>query len=349
MARRRRDRKLVEEGIRGTLNDPEYFRIWPYEARDSERYSRPDGAHEDVLHWIEAATSPVLYLTGRSGTGKSSLLNAWVLPKLKVGGPPHKTLVVRSYREPLTELVTGLGNPCTIWEKPPSDLSADPRARIERAAAYLGAKLRLLIVLDQFEEFVILHEPERRAQLEAFLRDLIERPIRNVTTLLVLRSDYLGALDQLDLPLLRQRDNWREIGPFTQAAAATFLDRSGLELGPELRAEILKEAGDVEENPGLIRPITLNMFGLVLSRFEGRLPRGFAAGSLLIAYLRGEMNKPEVRAHSVAIVREMITDAGTKRPRTEADLATEAKLDPTLVRGCLWHLATPASCARSTR
>ena len=110
---------------------------------------------------------------------------------------------------------------------------------------------------------MILHEPERRAQLEAFLRDLIERPIPNVTTLLVLRSDYLGALDQLDLPLLRQRDNWREIAPFTQAAAAAFLDGSGLELGPELRAEILKEAGEIEENPGRIRPITLNMFGLV--------------------------------------------------------------------------------------
>ena len=47
--RQRRDRKLVQEGIGGALDDPEYFRIWPYESRDRDRYSRPDKAHEDVL------------------------------------------------------------------------------------------------------------------------------------------------------------------------------------------------------------------------------------------------------------------------------------------------------------
>jgi hypothetical protein len=338
--RQRRDRKLVAEGISGRLKDPKYFRIWPYEARDRERYSRPDGAHEEVLRWVRAAASPLLYLTGRSGTGKTSVLSAWVLPKLEGDEPPYRTLVVRSYRDPLAELVAGLGKLGTVWEKPPTDLPSDPRVRLERAAAYLGGKSRLLIVLDQFEEFVILHDEERRTHLEAFLRDLIERPIPNVTTLLVLRSDYLGVLDQLDLPPLSQRDNWREIGPFTHAAAATFLDGSGLQLGPELRAEVLKEASEVEENPGLIRPITLNMFGLVLSRFEGRLPRGFAAGRLLTGYIRGELNKPEVREHAVQIVRNMVTDAGTKHPRSEADLANKTKLDPALVRGCLLALGS---------
>ena len=108
-----------------------------------------------------------------------------------------------------------------------------------------------MIVLDQFEEFVILGKPEPKAQLQAFLRDMIQTPISSVTMLLVVRSDYLGALVQLDLPTLRQRDNWLEIGPFTQAAAAAFLEGAGRQLGPKLRAGILKEAAAVEGTPGL--------------------------------------------------------------------------------------------------
>jgi hypothetical protein len=167
---RRRERRLIEQGISGTLEDPAYFRIRPYEAQDRERFWRPDGAHEEVLNWLLSAQDPVLYLTGRSGTGKSSLLNAWVLPKLKEQEPPYQTLVVRSYREPLAELATELAKPRTIWEKPPAGLPDNPRERLERAASYLRGKKRLLIVFDQFEEFVILHEPERRVGLEAFLR-----------------------------------------------------------------------------------------------------------------------------------------------------------------------------------
>jgi hypothetical protein len=169
---------------------------------------------------------------------------------------------------------------------------------------------------------------------------VIEQPISGVTILLVLRSDYLGVLDQLDLPSLRQRDNWREVAPFTQAAAAAFLDRSGLSLGPALRQEILKEAAEIEENPGLIRPITLNMFGLVVSRFEGSLPKGLVAGRLLTGYLRDALEQPEVREHAPRIVREMVTNAGTKHPRSETELAAKTRLDAHLIRGALLALGS---------
>lgn len=337
--KRRRDRKLMEEGIAGTLSDPGYFRLRPYEAGDRERYWRPDGAHEEILRWIQTARDPVLYLTGRSGTGKSSLLNAWVLPRLREEGPACRVLVVRSYRDPLEALVAQLRAPGVIWQKPASDLPTDPRSLLERAVDYLQPKRRLLIVFDQFEEFVILHDIERRQHLEGFLHRFLEQPVPGAAVLLVLRSDYLGVLDQLDLPLLRQRDNWREVGPFLQSAAAAFLDRSGLQLGPELKEKILNEAAEIEENPGLIRPITLNMFGLVLSRFTGKLPPGFEAGRLITAYLRDTLNHPEIRAHAPKIIQNMLVpETGTKRPCSEAELGRATQLDPGLVRGCLLAL-----------
>jgi hypothetical protein len=58
-----------------------YFSLRPRDQED--KFERADNAHADTLHWIETTQESVLYLTGGSGTGKSSLLFAWVIPKLR--------------------------------------------------------------------------------------------------------------------------------------------------------------------------------------------------------------------------------------------------------------------------
>ncbi len=65
-----------------------YFRIGPYSStsEDQASFHRPDGALREVLNWIERSQSVPLYLTGDSGSGKSSLLNASVLPALRKRG-----------------------------------------------------------------------------------------------------------------------------------------------------------------------------------------------------------------------------------------------------------------------
>jgi hypothetical protein len=62
---------------------PGYFRIGPYTAEDRDRFRRDDRVHEKILDWIKRADAAQLYLTGDSGSGKSSVLNAYVLPALR--------------------------------------------------------------------------------------------------------------------------------------------------------------------------------------------------------------------------------------------------------------------------
>jgi hypothetical protein len=72
----RRRRKVIaipEESLRG----PTTFRLKPYEETDHDGFGRPDRAHHEALRWLREADEPFLYLTGFSGTGKSSLLHAW--------------------------------------------------------------------------------------------------------------------------------------------------------------------------------------------------------------------------------------------------------------------------------
>ena len=65
-----------------------YFRIGPYldAAEDRAKFDRADRVHEKILDWLRRSDAMPLYLTGDSGSGKSSVLNAYVLPELKRDG-----------------------------------------------------------------------------------------------------------------------------------------------------------------------------------------------------------------------------------------------------------------------
>jgi hypothetical protein len=86
------------------------------------------------------------------------------------------------------------------------------RDMIERVAR--RADGRLLLVLDQFEEFTISANPEAKESFVALISSLRSNPIKGVRLVLVLRSDYETALADVGLPLLRQDENWIRIGRF---------------------------------------------------------------------------------------------------------------------------------------
>ena len=216
---------------------------------------------------------------------KSSLLAASVLPKLAQLQPAVHVLRLRGLQDPVSTLNEELLRPGQVWQRPPQSID-DCHELVERACRQVKPR-RLLIVFDQFEDFVILHDKERQKQFQDLLAALAERPVDGLTLLLVLRSDYIGLLENLPVPKLVQNTNWKDVPPFTESEARDFLLGSGLKLGDELMRSVLKEATEIEQTKGLIRPITINLCGLVLGRFATGLPAGFRPGSLIRGFLRG--------------------------------------------------------------
>ena len=333
---RQRISRVEDYGKHGQLNKPGYFRLTPYEIEDRDDFRRSDLAHKSVLAWIKKCTSPVLYLSGASGTGKSSLLNAWVLPELQAGEPPYVTLTVRTFADPVNALVEAVTRPSAVWKSRPAD-AATPRGLLEKACEYLSGK-PLLIVLDQFEEFLILHDEETRRELQELLSSLSKNPIPGLTVLLSMRSEYLGQLDDEGLPAIEKGETWMEISPFNLRMSQQFLDDSGLELDASLRYQVLTEATTVEGTQGLIRPITLNMFGVILNRFSGRLPRDVEPGTLLLNYVRRALNEPDIKSEAPDILREMITSTGAREPQSEEALVQATGHKRELIRGALLAL-----------
>jgi len=79
--------------------DKSYFTTTP---RVDDNYHFFASGYEPYLSWLRSPRSPILYLTGSSGTGKSSLINAYLAPGLeKENLPKTNVYVLRSYRDPL--------------------------------------------------------------------------------------------------------------------------------------------------------------------------------------------------------------------------------------------------------
>ena len=334
-ARRRQKVIAIPEA---SLRGPMTFRLRPYDEADHAGFDRPDRAHDAALRWLQRTSATFLYLTGFSGTGKSSLLQAWLIPELAKGNPPTRTVVARSYADPLAQLIEALTKPGLLWDRraPATD---DPYTLVERATEK-ARPARLLIAIDQFEECLILQDEAGREQLAALFRSIGERPIPGLAFLLVLRTDYLDVdqLRTLGLPEVRSDTNWFNLKALSRGEARELLDQR-LKLHEREREKVLDEASEVDDLPGLVRPITLNMLGLVLQRARGGVLAGTAPGRLIHNYLCNAMAQPGIDDLAPALLERMITDKGTKRPVDEPNLAEATGAEPRLVRKALLLLA----------
>jgi hypothetical protein len=113
---------------------------------------------------------------------------------------------------------------------------------------------------------------------------------------------------------------------------------SGLNIPPPRLAHILTEAAAVYGPRGLIRPIVLNMVGLVLARIAESPQAGLPTPTLLANDLRAHINQRERRRISRIILPEMLTDADTKSPKSIGELKTATGLEPRLILGFLQDL-----------
>jgi NTE family protein len=252
---------------------------------------------------------------------------------------------VRAFADPALAVREALLARGVVWERPP-EITADAIAILRRSASHLG-KTRLLIVFDQFEEFLILNDRHSKVDESSLtmLRFFRENPIVGVKFLFVLRSDYIHLLQRPEwsdiFPRLDNGSNWFEIGGFRERDARSFLERSGLQIGPALLDKLFEELRDIEGTPGFVRPITLNMVGIALDAVAislRRTLRSKRAGGLIFDYVAHEINKPAVSSHASIMLNRMITEAGTKEPRRVLQLAELTKFPADVIKGCLLHL-----------
>jgi uncharacterized protein YjbI with pentapeptide repeats len=331
LEKRRRNRLKL---IRGS-GKAGYFQLAP--RQDEESFQRADAKHLEVLDWLGEPPRRLLYLTGASGAGKSSLLSAWVIPHLERDGTT--VIRLRGYQDPAGALeakliqFAGEGNTDASPSESLSTLFEAARRRIYPS--------RLLVVFDQFEEFLILAAGVERDKFVEFLRTEAAKQNDNASILLVFRVDYDQFVRELNLPNLIPGENLQKVPVFTEVAARDFLLRSGLKFDEQLQSSVLREAAETEGTRGLIRPVTVNLCGLVLSRFATGLPRQFRPGRMIRGFVRESIFQPDIADVTPLLLPKLISAHVTKVPRSVSDLAQDTPLTAGQVRGVMFRLGEP--------
>jgi len=220
----------------------------PYEFADNAIFTGREAETRELISRLEALAARgkgLLLLTGASGVGKSSLIQAGLLPRL--ARPflfPGVSLcrwcfVELGEEDPLGSLAQALAAPtlfgpvlqgfgldgerlARLLDHEPQVAADQLTAALAQASAELaqvttggGGRVQLALVIDPLDPLFIppRHPPERRQSFAAALRHLASR--EGIWIILSLRSDYLPDLAGLaDLgAVLDPREGWLPLQP----------------------------------------------------------------------------------------------------------------------------------------
>ncbi|MFP4008553.1 MAG: hypothetical protein ACLFV6_11200, partial [Spirulinaceae cyanobacterium] len=286
---------------------------------------------------------------GASGTGKSSLLCAGLVPTLW-----GKIIAAR-------EVVPIIQTTYNDWE-------VEFRQALHRAIAFLAngepltspgiehlpvfAQLQyhcqhnrlFILIFDQFEEFFFLcQKPEDRHKFYQFLRSCLQLPF--VKIILSLREDYLHYLlaledninlDTIDNNILDRRIRYRLTDLQRDAAMRTIellAARSQFHLEPALIKRLVQ---DLSNKQGFVRPVELQVVGAALQAERitnlaayqqlGPDPKTALVKRSLLTWVAD--CGPENETTTWQILYALTHEQGMRPIRTLAELSIPDRLDP---------------------
>jgi WD40 repeat protein len=208
----------------------------PFTERDAARFFGRDAELDDLLRRLRRGEREI-YVIGASGSGKSSLIAAGLVPMLSRGAPGLPRVVVRMLRtdeQPIARLAEAIEG----------DLAA-PSAAVGQLLARQAPASLLLLVIDQLEELFVVASADQRIAFLAAVRLLRADP--RCVLLFCLRADFYGAfMESMLWSDLDGRPSRIELGALRDDGLRMVIERPARDLGvyfqPELVVRLLSDA-----------------------------------------------------------------------------------------------------------
>jgi WD40 repeat protein len=248
-------RERATERLRELLSLPEpaeelipcpYPGMVPFDTGDALHFFGRDKEIDDLERRLRHQT--YLFVIGPSGSGKSSLVFAGLIPRLERQAGKWSVSVMRPGEHPRAALARALGED--------SALTPDARAP------------RLLLVVDQFEELFTQTPKPEQSEFIADLQAL--RRAGRCALLLTMRADFYPDLMNSDLWPVDSTERV-EIAPLRGDALRAAIAGPAGRLGVHLEAGLLERImSDAAEEPGVL-PLVQETMALLWEKRERRL------------------------------------------------------------------------------
>ena len=175
-----------------------YRGLEPFTAAERDVFFGRDREVAEITERLRAQSAAVL--VGPSGSGKSSLAHAGVVPAIEEGvlggGVLYRSIRVEPRLRPIRSLASALAPFAQNGEEDlVGFLRREPARLGETLRASLGASAGLLLVVDQLEELAtVAEDPAQAHDFATALGSLIDGAIPNIRVLATLRADLMDRL-----------------------------------------------------------------------------------------------------------------------------------------------------------
>jgi WD40 repeat protein len=220
----------------------------------------------------------LLMIVGGSGSGKSSLLKAGVLPRLKHRSSDTDWLILPTLRygdlahgdnaffQALAEHIVDCF-PATVSNKPDIKVLSEQFSNSNAAQAAVAfwesahelsracdcKEAAVLLAIDQFEELLSPSSGEMAAKFLRFLKAICQRPNRRLLVIGTMRSDYLDVYEHhasaLQAPVFKP---WR-LEPFPRERLGDVIEKPAarvhVEIAPDLLERLKSDAPTADALP----------------------------------------------------------------------------------------------------
>lgn len=208
-----------------------------YSEQDASLFFGREQEVEAICSQILARRSFILH--GRSGVGKSSILRAGLMPKLK--GQGHLVFVIRSFTDPVHQMVRALSQICGVEAVENSDPPLDDLIR------RVGDGRYVIFFLDQFEEFFSLLSEDARRHFLRVAGELASADL-SVRLVFALREDLLAEMSQLKAAIPEIFHHEYRLKRLNRAQAELAITGPARSVGcryePQLVDRLLEDIGD---------------------------------------------------------------------------------------------------------